>query len=155
AQLIISDDGGTTWTPHTFGPDAGAPMAVVCPALDACIVTTRSLLDGDAATTVWLSADGGLTWRTGHLGHARSVLGRLACANARVCLGVGYDGRSRPRAEATTNGGLTWREVSTPAGVQGISGVACSAPDACVLIGEYSSAAPQAFTTTNLGQSYD
>jgi photosystem II stability/assembly factor-like uncharacterized protein len=130
-------------------------MDIACPALDACFVTTRSKLDGDPATTVWLSADGGLTWKTGHLEHARSVLGLLACANAKTCLGVGYDGRSRPRAEVTTNGGSTWREVSTPAGVNGISAASCSAPDACVLIGQSSGALPQAFTTTNLGVSYD
>jgi photosystem II stability/assembly factor-like uncharacterized protein len=155
AQVIVSDDGGTTWTPHALAPDAGAPMDVECPALDACFATTRSLLDGDPATTVWLSADGGLTWKTGHLEHARSVLGTLACANARVCLGVGDDGRARPRAEVTTNGGLDWHEVSTPPGVNGVSAASCSAPDACVLIGVAPNAAPKAFTTTNLGGSYD
>ena len=155
AQVIVSDDGGTTWVPHPLAPDAGSPMDIACPALDTCVVTTRSQLDGDPATTVWLSSDGGLTWTTGHLEHARSVLGLLACANAKTCLGVGYDGRSRPRAEVTTNGGRDWHEVATPTGVDGISAASCSAPDACVLIGEAPNAAPQAFTTTNLGASYD
>lgn len=156
AQTIVSDDGGTTWEPHAFPPGAGAPMTVACPALDACLSTTRTQADGGPPVThVWLSGDGGITWKAGHLQHPRGTIGRLACANSKTCLLVGSDSHGHPKAEATTDGGVLWHEIATPTGIDGIGGASCASPDACVLIGDSNRASPQAFTTTNLGGSYD
>jgi hypothetical protein len=152
--LLVSDDGGATWS-----PEAGAPTV---PVLDgfkwpqdwiACPGPDRCLLGGDQP---YFSADGGTTWTAGSLPAGLPALGEVNGVPDVPALGEGQVSGllSCPSAldcalatvpsVRTTDGGATWQISTAPlSSVTGSavtgglvpSGLSCAAGGQCVAVG--------------------
>ena len=119
-MVVVTTDGGTTWTTETL------PGAKFAPAGLSCATTTDCFALGDTnGLAVLATTDGGTTWTTetlpSHLGNLRDI----SCATASTCW-VSSDAG----VFATTDGGTTWTTETLPAGVQ-VGALSCATASDC------------------------
>jgi len=168
-QFVHSVDGGHTWTEHSF-PYDDAINDMSCPTASGCIVTGYSLSVSEDmehfSALVFLTQDGGATWRSGAVPEDFSFdyIGGLSCYGTEHCMALGLiaapnpeecggqTGQSPPGPTGcvsgavtlvssplvTDDGGLTWRLSRLPADVPlpTLGGVSCWGPGQCWVVGE-------------------
>jgi hypothetical protein len=112
-ELVISTDGGSSWTNSTALPASTATIRqVACGSSTTCFVTGYPP-SGDGPLLTLMSTNAGTSWTsvTGPAGFAytSSFFGAmdLACMSATTCIIVGT-GTNAPISFVTTNGGGTW-----------------------------------------------
>jgi hypothetical protein len=112
-ELVISTDGGSSWTSSSALPASTATIRqVACGSATTCFVTGYPS-SGSGPLVTLMTTDAGASWTsvTGPAGFAytSSFFGALdmACTSATTCIIVGT-GTSSPISFVTTNSGDTW-----------------------------------------------
>jgi photosystem II stability/assembly factor-like uncharacterized protein len=104
--LLVSTDGGASWTRRRAGPRDGLGGPLACPEVGRCVAALP--FDGVAVTS-----DGGQRWRMGREplgGGGFPGVSALACSSVSTCVGVGSEPHPGfPVIIATTDGGSSWR----------------------------------------------
>ena len=122
--ILLSADGGVTWTSRTVDPDDGWG-GVGCASVHLCVVVGGS---GAIAT----SGDGGVTW-TIRASATENQLNSVSCPSPRLCVAVGgFVGNGAIVTSA--DGGVTWTNRSSHALYQ-LGSVSCPSERLCVAVG--------------------
>jgi photosystem II stability/assembly factor-like uncharacterized protein len=132
--IIVTANGGKTWTPQKLPSAAGALLGISCVSTNRCEVVGIRKSGGLVLTGLVLStANGGTTWAIQKIPTSSVFFAGISCRSSTVCEAVGQNSTSPTGvALGTTNGGTTWINQKLPAKVADVGGVACVAsPAAC------------------------
>ncbi|HXZ62995.1 MAG TPA: hypothetical protein VEG62_09645, partial [Acidimicrobiales bacterium] len=122
ASIIVSDDGGVTWTDATPPPGVTSLSTVSCPSAAICYA--------GGGSGILKSTDGGVTWAVQDSGFpAQSI----SCSAAATCMAAGGT------AVMSTSDGLTWISDSTPVGLDSLVDISCVTSVDCVGVGSLDS----------------
>jgi photosystem II stability/assembly factor-like uncharacterized protein len=160
--VLVTTDGGRTWT--SVGPPSGSVdlSAVTCAAAGDCLVLASSGAGWWSAST----SDGGQVWqRTGNLPTGFDGASSLACNGPTQCVTVGYvtkaQGQGTGAVAVTDDGGGTWAAGTVPAGTGLLHGVACPTLLSCIAVGttatattDITPASSQLLTSTDGGHTW-
>jgi photosystem II stability/assembly factor-like uncharacterized protein len=91
--LLLSDDGGHTWTPSPATPPVNNIFGVDCPLVKVCVMVGTRWVGGTAVGTgaVARSTDGGTTFIRSTTAYTPLTLTAVACPTDTTCLAVGGD----------------------------------------------------------------
>jgi BNR/Asp-box repeat len=153
AIMMISSNGGSTWSPASLPSGVAGIGSIACPTSTRCI---------GVGSAVVVSNDGGQTWQTVPVTGGVIELTSITCSSATDCVAVGPNpaGVSNPQAGGdavvTTDGGTSFSAVALPASSASLFEVACSSATACVAGGGTGSGAlaPTYLASTNGGTSW-
>jgi hypothetical protein len=125
--LLVSADGGASWTTRRAGPRYGLGGALACPAVGRCVAALP--FDGIAVTS-----DGGQHWKMGREpvgGGGVPGVAALSCSSVSTCVGVGSEPHpGYPVIIVTIDGGSSWRFANSAIGrVGGLSEIAYGSYD--------------------------
>jgi photosystem II stability/assembly factor-like uncharacterized protein len=149
-ELLISSDGGITWTVPKLPADFGALGSVDCPNSSFCVAVGASIV---------VSNDGGKTWALSTVDGGTGVLRSVSCESATTCVAIGGNPAvaQGPNAAAyevvTTDGGEQWEPASMPSGSGLVNTVDCSS-SACVAVGAAEEGYPLQVLTTTSGSNW-
>jgi len=126
--ILVSTDGGTTWTQRSVPSGVGSLDAIACPSATECIA-----VGGITAIT---TLDGGTTWTVQLLG--KKSLNGIACPTTSECIAVGestapVSGCDSGASFTTLDAGHTWLSTVLPCLVP--EGVSCPTAAECELVG--------------------
>jgi photosystem II stability/assembly factor-like uncharacterized protein len=149
-MVLVSADGGTTWTQYNVPTGVGTLSAIACSGASSCVAV--------GGTSVIATTDSGTSWAAKTMG--QNALTTATCPSATECIVGGSDapvqsGCDSGHTYATTNSGLTWQ--ATPIHCFVPSAVSCSSPSKCVLVGTHTNATSQSgeiLTSQNGGASW-
>lgn len=112
--LLVTRNGGASWSKQTLAEDSSDPLAVrplACPGINDCYLGGARVVRGSGRAgtgkpRIEVTHDGGRTWTARYPGAYLS----LSCPAARQCYAAG----DRGRLAVTTDGGKTWKQRSLP-----------------------------------------
>jgi photosystem II stability/assembly factor-like uncharacterized protein len=122
-QLLISSDGGATWSVPTLPNDVGALGSVDCPSSTFCVAVGAQILVSD---------DGGHTWSAQFVNGGTGILRSVSCSSATDCVAIGANPLGATDAQTaafginTTDGGTTWGPITMPASSWSVDAISCS-----------------------------
>ncbi len=149
--IMVSDDGGLTWSNVSANSNLGTLKAIACPSVARCVaVGTKG---------AFVTSDGGSTWVNGKMpSGGTGYLDGVACPSVSDCTAVVTGGMSATGAVlGTTDGGLTWSAETVPLVPQetlDLRSIACISTVECTAVGAnnpWSGSVAVAFTTLNGG----
>jgi photosystem II stability/assembly factor-like uncharacterized protein len=151
--ILISTNGGLSWTSSTLPPGTYGIGDVVCPTSSRCIAVGAQIL---------VSSDGGQTWSTATVPGGTQALRSIACSSSTTCVAIGpnSDAVSNPNATTvaimTTDGGSTWTQDAFPTGSASLEQISCPSSSQCFAGGpSLTQNGPAAFfTSSNSGASW-
>lgn len=154
--------------------------AVTCPAPGVCYVVSlgdAGFTDPNSANNVYLTADGGVSWRHPALPNGVLAVTRFSCVTATVCIAgaglrdasSGPDGKpgADPELLITADGGADWSTMPVPAptiprpdglgypdytGTSDINDVVCFSANSCLLGLSYLTPPPNGANPYSYGQ---
>jgi large repetitive protein len=123
----VSNDGGSTFTDQPVPSGTQDLNSVTClNGLDCIAVGGSSVL---------LTSDGGMTWRSEY---GQGPLSSVSCLSATNCVAVGWASDGQRSQVSTSDGGLTWQESTGPEALLDLTDVACTAPaSTCFAVGGF------------------
>ena len=132
SHVLVSDDGGISWTQGTLDDKHGVLDKVTCPTIDTCMAVGFA-----GGSNVWIKAsiDGGQTWTSVPTPPGAEELGGLSCASPTSCVLVAAPFNEPDASFTTSDLGATWQSHPMPGGDDGYFDLACSATT-CVAGGE-------------------
>ncbi len=150
--LLVTTDGGSTWTAPTVPKSVGSLSAVSCDVNQYCLASGMPTIGlSSSSTNVALidTTDGGTSWNSVPLPKNIEAINGLACvSNATskdACAAAGElaatsTTSATPAVFFTTNQGVSWNTPeSMPSGIATLTGISCATNStACFLLG-YSS----------------
>jgi hypothetical protein len=156
ATILVSADGGSTWTEESpFGPDNATVTveSVSCPAAGTCMAVGQdAFFTGVAVATT----DGGVTWTPLTLPSSPDEVSSVACTSAVDCVAVANGGFQNDLF-TTTDLGATWTQLSVAVG-DSLRAVSCVDALHCVVVGSGSggglSSSGVAFATADGGATW-
>jgi hypothetical protein len=172
AGIIVTSDGGRSWTGHLL-PDAdGYLTGVSCPSSRRCVAVgvstaapgfTGPLLNG---SLVFVSSDGGASWVSETVPNGTGMLLGVSCPSIHLCRAVGTSlpssapvppGRPPPPPEMdvinSQSGGTSWTTgASLATGV--LTAISCPNARQCVAIGTGPNSPPEGILTTDGGATW-
>ena len=124
-ELLVTNDGGTTWTPSALPAQAGTEE-IACPSTSTCFLLSYR--------TVFMTTDGGSTWSSkplpsGAYGYA------MACPSAATCYVAGQDTNGNGVVFATTDSGSTWATGPVAASSPVMGYISCPTSSTCFAVG--------------------
>jgi photosystem II stability/assembly factor-like uncharacterized protein len=141
--IVLSSDGGATWTNSPLPSGVGILRDVTC-ATGICVAvgTPSTAMTGfvPAGGQLLTSRDGGSTWQVLPVAAHDDAFG-VACPEPKVCVVVGTDwiGQSDPVPSggvvSTLDGGTTWRSATLHYVPVGLASIACPLVNQCVAAG--------------------
>jgi photosystem II stability/assembly factor-like uncharacterized protein len=149
-MVLVSADGGSTWTQYNVPAGVGTLSAVACSTASSCVAV--------GGTSVITTTDSGASWASKTMG--QNALTTVTCPSATECIVGGSDapvqsGCDSGHTYATTNSGLAWQATPTHCFVP--SAISCSTPSRCVVVGTHTNATSQngeILASQNAGQSW-
>jgi photosystem II stability/assembly factor-like uncharacterized protein len=151
-QLLVSSDGGNTWSVPTLPTEVGALGSVDCPSANFCVAVGAQILVSD---------DGGQTWTAQFVDGGTGILRSVSCSSPTACVALGSnpDGVDDAQAAAfgivTTDGGATWTSTTMPEGSWTVNGISCSNGADCTIGGlSTTGGTAPAWTSTDGGNTW-
>ena len=149
-SLLVSTDGGSSWTAPTLPSGIEMIQGVSCSTAEYCMAEGFPAPGASSANVVLIQTmDGGSSWTSVPVPSNLEMVSGISCVANSIsksdCIVVGQlasqSGASGPAAFVTTNSGLSWgASESMPSTIANISAVTCVAGSTeCYLLG-YSSA---------------
>jgi len=135
---LYSSDAGATWGVSSRPPPPGTTLGTVaCPSSTACVAGGSQPTGGRfVRSSVYMSVDGGATWRATSGVPPDQSIGALACATSTTCVAATTispgSGPVKSRLLRSTNGGATW--TSLTALVPYVTGISCGSSSDCVAV---------------------
>jgi hypothetical protein len=179
ASIVVTTDGGVTWSVRPLPPSVGQVTNVACATAGLCVAAgygpTMDPSSFGSPIAVSLSGAGSVSGAVVNLPQpfVAASPGGLACApGGGVCVLVGITSVPTPSSGATagtgvvlrsTDGGRTWSRADIPATVARVRAVSCPSADRCVGIGNGPSSATgpdasdgpsEALTTDDSGRTW-
>jgi photosystem II stability/assembly factor-like uncharacterized protein len=135
-MVLVSGDGGSTWTQYNVPAGVGTLSAVSCSAASSCVAV--------GGTSVITTTDSGTSWSSKTMG--QNALTAVTCPSATECIVGGSDapvqsGCDSGHTYTTTNSGLAWQATPTRCFVP--SAISCSTSSRCVVVGTHTNATAQ------------
>ena len=140
-SIMVSQDGGATWTPRNIASGlTSALRSVACTSPTHCIAVGANVLGQNNSTLppeAIVTNDSGATWQ--HLGMPNNTafVDKISCVASSQCFAEGSDNtKNGPAAfEASNDGGTTWSQTAPPAGMTQVADLACPVVNHCVAVG--------------------
>ncbi len=105
-------------------------------------------------TTIFRSANGGISWGRQNVPNTVSDLSSISCPTTERCAAVGGSAANSGTATFTQNKGVTWSPVNLPSGTGLLSGVACPTALLCTAVGSSKSGKWLILQSSNGGASW-
>jgi hypothetical protein len=146
--VIVSSDGGASWTQTTAASVPSGPNALSCSSESNCVAVAG--YDPNSGTSgAAVTSDGGRSWVPGTVAKGVHGLARVSCASISDCIAVGENGitsctssngcvplgSATGTIESTSDGGNNWTLIAAPKSVQQLNDVACPSITTCVAVG--------------------
>ena len=143
--VVVTTDGGTTWTTPNLPGATTALYGVSCPTASDCFAVSANGGGSVVATT-----DGGTTWNRQKLPSTVQDLTSISCPTASNCWAGGY-GFGVNLVVSTTTSGNTWAAQTPPSGYAFLGVVSCAAATDCwaSAVNEVGSPVPTVAATTD------
>ncbi len=139
AEVLVTHDGGVTWTPGVLPPGTWDLYSVTCATTSRCFATGTLTRDNTSPGAILETEDGGLTWSDDNAPAGAPLLSDMSCADASHCVAVGSTRvANAPQAAfavQTDDGGVTWSLSQIP-GRNNVIRVACSGVKRCLAAGQ-------------------
>lgn len=119
--VATTTDSGGHWTVHKT---TRLFSSAACPAAKLCLATSTS------SDAVWISSDGGVTWKQGPVLADKVSASAIACPVSSICYVSAYGGMFK-----SANGGKTWSRLKLANGDISLGYLACASAATCLSIG--------------------
>ncbi|MBV9096543.1 MAG: hypothetical protein JO079_00675, partial [Frankiaceae bacterium] len=128
-SLLVTHDGGGSWTPAAIPDVGGAVVTFACASPSECVAGGWTATD---AAQLLYTRDGGTTWQPATLPSDLRDLTHLACWGSSHCLAVGQGTGQSPWELQSTDAGQSWTAATPPPGVRSLTTLVCSAVGGCL-----------------------
>jgi photosystem II stability/assembly factor-like uncharacterized protein len=131
SDILVSTDGGQSWTAHTMNDGGLNLLGVDCPSTALCLATGESEKpsNSSAHADIYLSTDQGTTWTLASIPPQVVAIGAVACPTASLCIAVGS------AVLVSSDGGATWAPVGVTGGIEDLYSISCASATTCVAVG--------------------
>ncbi len=142
--IVVSTDGGQTWSAATVPPNLGVLQSATCATPASCVAvgtTSTTVSDVVPATGLQLvSADGGHTWALSPLTPPVNDVYGVACPSPVVCAIVGTDWKGNPAIGTggvahSVDGGARYTSSTTAYVPLTLTALACPSVTTCIAVG--------------------
>ena len=142
--IVISDDGGATWTAANVPAKTGLLQSTVCATVTSCVAagTTSTTVSAivPAKGEVLMSQDGGRTWTRSHATPSIDDVYGISCPSPRICAVVGTKWVGHPAigtggVAQSRNGGNSFTAATTEYTPLPLTSLACPNVRACIGVG--------------------
>jgi photosystem II stability/assembly factor-like uncharacterized protein len=139
AQILVTNDGGLTWTQQFVSGGTGILRTVSCGSATTCIAIGANPVgatQGSEPGVEIQSTDGGTTWTDVSLPAGSWLVNALSCPDANDCVLSGPSSiTSGTPAWTSSDGGSTWSATVLPTAVSAVSSISCVSASSCVYVG--------------------
>jgi photosystem II stability/assembly factor-like uncharacterized protein len=154
-SVFGTTDGGVTWHRQPVTLVSEPLLAVTCSTASFCLAGGAN--PGTATTPVYVTSDGGETWKTFTVGRALSQIYSLEClaGSTTTCLAGGYDGSGATNFGPilkTTDGGTDWTVVANHQ--KPVNAISCPTSGSCEAAGGNVNSRGTTWGTTDSGNTW-
>jgi photosystem II stability/assembly factor-like uncharacterized protein len=152
--VLVSEDGGATWTARNVDGGAEGLNSVACASPTYCVAVgpnPAGLSQPAASAFAIVTKDGGSTWGQLALPAGSALVHTITCPDATDCVAAGpnvsgtYQGS--PTYLTTSDGGANWAMSAPPTGISDIAGLSCVSTSNCLVVGRTGTTSVSAATT--------
>jgi hypothetical protein len=139
AGVIVTHDGGMTWTQGSLPPGPWNLFNVACATASRCFATGTATRETASSGIILESNDGGASWTSAPIPSGVPLLSEISCGDANHCVAVGSSRTPGAPQSAlavwTSDGGVTWGRSSI-ASNDNVVRVACITSLECLAAGQ-------------------